>query len=180
MKSKTIINNSKDIKLKEVYTDALGNKWYAHLNILELEPSRGVAAARAERFVGLKISESNMEALLDKAIDGVNKNQDLVQAIAILSELKYRTQFLCEENSLLDLAGVYYFLEDEDPRFPSEHHNTIKREIWAKDEVCRGFFLHMGLSLTKHFSTTVEEDLLKFMRETAEVAERIYQYIPRT
>lgn len=173
------IDNSKNQALELVFADKLGNKWYAHKNILEISPSRGVSAARADRFVGLRISEGNFKQLLDAAIDGINKEMNFVQATAILHELKHRAEFLCEENSLLDLAALYYFLQDEDPEFPSEHHNQKKIEIWAKDESCRGFFLHMGLALTKHFSDTVEEDLLKFMEEAKVIAERIYRFIPR-
>ena len=117
---------------------------------------------------------------MNKAIEGLNSNTpDITQAIAILFELKHRTEFLCEENSILDLSAIYYFLKDEDPNYPSEIHNRKKREIWQKDEVCRGFFLHMGLALTKQFSTIAEEDLLKFLKESLIVAERIYQFIPR-
>ena len=176
-----MIDNSQNIKLKEVYCDALGNKWYCLTNILEISPARGLSAARADRYVGMKISEHNLSQLLNVAIDGLNKDQDIVQAISILHELKYRQEFLCEENSILDLAGIYYFLQDENPDFPSEAHNHKKREIWSKDEICRGFFLSMGLALTKRFSNTPEEDLLTFLKSqmTQEVAERIYRFIPR-
>jgi hypothetical protein len=175
------IDNSQNISLKEVYSDALGNKWYCHNNILEISPARGLSAARADRYVGLKISEQNMSDLLNVAIDGINKDQNITQAIAILFELKHRQEFLCEENSILDLAGIYYFLQDENSDFPSEHHNQKKREIWSKDEICRGFFLHMGLALTTKFSNTPEEDLISFLKNltTQEVADRIYKFIPR-
>lgn len=174
------IKNSENIELEKVFTDALGNNWYVHKNVLDISPARGIAAARADRFVGLRISQHNMSQLLDVAIDGINKEQNLVQAIAILHQLKHRTEFLTEENSLLELAGIYYFLEDEDPMFPSEKHTELKRDIWSKDANCRGFFLHMGIQLTKQFSDTPEEDLQKFLRETIEIAEQVYQFIPRT
>lgn len=175
-----MIDNSKNTSLKKVYTDAMGNDWYCLNNILDLSPSRGLSAARADRYASLKISEPELKALLDKAIEGLNNTApDIVQAISILHELKYRTEFLCEENSILDLCAIYYFLNDENPDFPSEHHNNLKREIWAKDEQCRGFFLHMGLAITKSFSNIAEEDLLKFLQESKKVAERIYRFIPQ-
>jgi hypothetical protein len=175
------IDNSQNSTLKEAFTDSLGNKWYCHLNILELSPSRGVAAARADRFVGLKISQNNMEALLDSAIDGINKPMpDLVNAIAVLHQLKRRTVFLTEESSLLDLAGIYYFLQDEDPRFISGYHDIKKRDIWEKDPACKGFFLHIALALTKQFSDTPEADLLSFLEKTQSQAQEIYDFIPRT
>ena len=176
-----MIDNSQNIKLKEVYTDALGNKWFAQTNILEISPARGLSAARADRYVGLKISEHNLSQLLNVAIDGLNKEQNISQMIAIVHELKWRQEMLCEENSILDLAGIYYFLQDENPDFPSEVHNQKKREIWAQDEICRGFFLTLGLSLTTKFSNMPEEDLLKFLNQemTKELGEKIYKFIPR-
>lgn len=176
---KQTFDNSKNELLELAYTDKLGNKWYNHSNVLGISPARGIAAARADRYVGLKISENNFKDLINAAIDGVNTNQDFVGAFAILNELKYRSEFLCEENSILDLASIYYFLEDENPEFPSEYHNKKKLDIWQKDELCRGFFLHMGLALTKRFSTTAEDDLLKFLQESLPIAERIYRFIPR-
>lgn len=180
-KNKKMIDNSQNIKLKEVYTDALGNKWFAQTNILEISPARGLSAARADRYVGLKISEHNFSQLLNVAIDGLNKEQNISQMIAIMHELKWRQEMLCEESSILDLAGIYYFLQDENPDFPSEVHNQKKREIWAQDEICRGFFLTLGLSLTTKFSNTPEEDLLKFLNQemTKELGEKIYKFIPR-
>ena len=176
-----MIDNSQNIKLKEIYSDALGNKWYCLTNILEISPARGLSAARADRYVGMKISEHNLSQLLNVAIDGLNKEQNISQMIAIVHELKWRQEMLCEENSILDLAGIYYFLQDENPDFPSEVHNQKKREIWAKDEICRGFFLTLGLSLTTKFSNTPEEDLLKFLNQemTKELGEKIYKFIPR-
>lgn len=173
------IDNSKNTDLDKVYTDALGNNWYVHKNVLDISPARGIAAARADRFVSLRLSQHNMEALLDVAIEGINKEMNFVQATAILHQLKHRCHFLTEESSLLDLAAIYYFLQDEDPLFPSDHHNTTKRDIWEKDGSCKGFFLSMGIQLTKQFSDTPEEDLEKFLRETISQAEEIYQYIPR-
>lgn len=180
-KNKKMIDNSQNIKLKQVYQDALGNKWYCLTNILEISPARGLSAARADRYVGLKISEHNFSQLLNVAIDGLNKEQNISQMIAIVHELKWRQEMLCEESSILDLAGIYYFLQDENPDFPSEVHNQKKREIWAQDEICRGFFLTLGLSLTTKFSNTPEEDLLKFLNQemTKELGEKIYQFIPR-
>lgn len=174
------IDNSENPNMVEVYTDKLENKWYKHLNIMEISPARGLSAARAERYIGLKISEGNFKDLLQTALDAVNKNQDFVTAISILNEMKIRTEFLCEENSILDLSAIYYFLQDEDPEFPSEAHNRKKVDIWTKDELCRGFFLHMGLGLTTKFSTTAEADLLKFLQESQTIAERIYSFIRRS
>lgn len=181
MTNEQIIDNSKNPNMVEVHEDAQGNKWYCHTNVLEISPARGVSASKADRFVSLRITERNMKLMLDKAINAVNQKQDFVEMVGIVHELRKRLEMMCEENSLLDLAAIYYFLQDEDPRFPSQYHNDKKHKIWNEDELCRSFFLHMSLALTKQFSGIAEEDLLKFLMNTQvkEIAERIYQFIPR-
>lgn len=174
------IDNSKNKDLELVYKSETGHEFYAYKNILDISPSRGVSAARADRFVGMKLSEANLGALVDMAIDGINKENNFVQATAILHLIKYRQEFLCEENSLLDLSSVYYFLKDEDPEFPSDHHIEVKRQIWSKDAKCKSFFLHCALALTKRFSDTPEEDLMSFLTRTTDMSDRIYQFIPRS
>jgi hypothetical protein len=177
------IDNSKDPNMVMVYEDGKGNKWFSHVNVLEISPARGVSASKADRFVSLRINEKNLIALLDKAIEGVNNatKPDFVGMASIVHEIRRRLAMACEETSLLDLSAIYYFLQDEDPRFPSHHHDNIKRKIWEDDELCRSFFLHMSLGLTKQFSNMSEEDLLKFLMnsQVKEMAERIYQFIPR-
>jgi hypothetical protein len=174
------IDNSKDPNMVMVYEDGKGNKWFSHVNVLEISPARGVSASKADRFVSLRITEDNLKTLLDKAIDGVNKKQDFVQMASIVSEIRIRLELMSERTSLLDLAAIYYFLEDEDPVFPSNHHDKLKREIWKDDAQCASFFLHMSLALTKQFSTTSEEDLLKYLAnlDVQEISDRIHRFIP--
>ncbi len=177
------IDNSKNRDMVEVYKDAKGNQWFSYVNVLEISPARGVSASKADRFVSLRITEGNLISLCDKAINGVNhpSKPDFVGMAAIVHEIRRRLAMVCEETSLLELSSIYYFLIDEDPRFPSHHHMKLKRELWEDDEICRSFFLHMSLGLTKQFSTMSEEDLLKFLMnsQVKELAERIYQFIPR-
>lgn len=172
------IDNSKNQELIEVYEDQKKNKWYGLRNPLEISAVRGIAAERAERFVGLMISEKELKLALEAHSEAAKKF-DVVTCFAIIADLKHRLEFICEENSVLDLAGIYYYMQDENPAIPSEAIDEKKRKIWQEDSQCRAFFLHMGLALTKKFKDTPEEDLLKFMNQTREIAERIYRYIPR-
>ena len=45
-----MIDNSKNNALKLVHTDIMGNEWYCHENVLDISPSRGLSAARADRY----------------------------------------------------------------------------------------------------------------------------------
>jgi hypothetical protein len=173
-----MISNSKNPKLELVYTDSKKRKWYGLKNpIGDLSAVRGIAGGRAERYVGLMISESELELALDEQIKAFNSG-DMAKAAAIAYDLKYRRKFLVEEKSVLDLAGIYFFLEDEDINDWSDHQTLKKQAIWQEDEKCRGFFLRMGFGLTKKFQNMSEGDLLKFMGEMTVVAERIYRHIP--
>jgi len=165
-------------KLQLVYTDSKNRKWYGLKNpIGDLSASRGIAGSRAERYLGLMISEVELKLALD-AHRIAAKEGDLVKCFAIIDDISYRAKFLTEENSVLDLANIYFFLEDENPDELSDAISEKKRAIWQEDKKCRDFFLRMGFALTKKFQPMSDEDLLKYMEETRIVAEKIYRHIP--
>lgn len=172
------INNSKNPKLQLVYTDSKQRKWYGLKNpVGDLSAARGIAGSRAERYLGLMISEVELKLALD-AHRIAAKEGDLVKCFAIIDDISYRAKFLTEENSVLDLANIYFFLEDEDPEELSDSISEKKRAIWQEDKKCRDFFLRMGFALTKKFQPTSDEDLLKYMDETRVVMEKLYRHIP--
>lgn len=172
------INNLENEKLEQVYKDKKGNLFFAHKNPLEISAMRGIQGATAERYVSLMISKKEFDLAME-AFDAAQKEMDLTTCFAIVHDLKHRSKFICEANSVLDLANVYYMLQDEDPEDYSEVHADRKRKIWAEDEACRTFFLRMGMALTKQFQSTPPEDLINFMEETKVIAERIYRFISK-
>jgi hypothetical protein len=172
------INNLHNQTLQQVYKDAKGNLWFAHKNPLDLSAVRGIEAATADRYIGMMISKKELE-LAFEAHRKAAKDLDVVTCFAIVADLEHRSKFLCEANSILDLAGIYYFLQDEDPNSRAELNADRKQKIWEQDEACRSFFLRMGLGLTEQFPNTSDEDLLKFMEEAKSFTERIYRYIPK-
>lgn len=172
-----MIKNSKNPKLDLVYTDSKDRKWYGLKNPLaDLSPARGIAGSRAERYLGLMINETEFGLALD-AHRQAAKDGDLVKCFGIINDLDHRRKFITEETSVLDLACIYFFLEDEPTEDYSELHAEKKRAIWQEDKKCKDFFLRMGFALTKKFQPTTDEDLLKFMDQTRTVAEKIYQHI---
>lgn len=171
------IDNSQNHTLKEIFKDSKGNLWYTLKNPLEISAPRGMEALTADRHIGLMISKKEFNLAIE-ALDKAAKELDLTTCFSIWGDLKYRSKMICEANSVLDLANVYYLLSDEDPNEYSEAHADLKRKIWAEDSECRAFFLRMGLNLTKQLASTSEEDLLKFMEETKKITERIYRFIP--
>ena len=79
------------------------------------------------------------------------------------TKIKKRLHYLCEENTLLELANIYYFIDGEDPKTVSEAFRKKKFEIWDNDIECKSFFLLLSLELTGTLKNTPKEDLLKFM-----------------
>jgi len=173
-----MIDNSKNKKLKFVYEDKNKNKWYTFKNPMDIGAIRGIAAQKAERYVAMMVTKDELKLALDAHREAAKKG-DIEKCFAIIYDLRYRTEMLCEENSVLDLAHIYYFLKDEDPEDESDYYRQQKQEIWAKDTACRSFFLRLGLALTKTFSPTSEKDLLKYLSQTKEVAQRLSRHIPQ-
>lgn len=171
-------DNSKNPKLQLIYTDSFKNNWYSYVNPFDIDAIRGIAAERAERYRTLMISEDEMKLCLDAAVEAAKEN-DPMKVYSIIYDLRHRTQFISEENSLLDLAGIYSFLEDEDPTEIMDSYRLKKQKIWQDDVMCRGFFLRMAIRLTEQLQNTPEVDLLDFMEKTRMVADRIYRHIPK-
>lgn len=162
----------------KVYTDASGNNWYTLVNITDIGSIRSVAAERANRFIGMHLSQFELKKLT-RAQNEAFRTGEIMKAAAIGHEIEYRNEFLTEENSIFDLVHIYYLLEDEDPNKPEEWALRKKHEIWAHDLAAHAFFLRIGLTLTKRFSSLSEDASLKYLLEIKATAERIYRYISR-
>lgn len=155
--------NANNPAVELAYESMAGTKIYCLKDITQISAFRGVAAEKAKRFASLCITEKEMTDLLETAIDGVNKNQDLVKAMAILSELRFRVKMICEENSLLELAYIYLLLEGEDIDRPSQEMNAKKAQLVTGEIDLKGFFLRKALQLADNFSQKPGEDLLNYL-----------------
>lgn len=164
--------NASDTKLVEVYTDKFGNKWYTNLNPFDISAVRGIAAARKERYVGMMLSETTLKELLEEHRMAA-KELDIRKCFAIVQEIANRQAFICEEDSILDLVDIYYFLNEEEPETISDFHSAEKRKIWLEDPACKNFFLKVGMALTNRLANIPESDLLKYLSDTATIALRV-------
>lgn len=173
-----MIDNSKNPKLKEVYTTKDGTKFYSFENPLDISALRGLASDKAKRYMALNITERSLKALLTEIRTAAGQN-DLMKAFSIIQDIDFRLRFLAEENSVLDLACIYFFLVDEDPDEPSETFNRKKHKIFETDLKAKAFFLRIGLSLADKYSEQQEKDTLSYLEEpeTKILSERILRYI---
>ncbi len=159
-----------------VFKSILGTKVYAMKDITQISAFRGVSAEKAKRFAGLCLTESELKTLLDEAIDGINKRQDITQAIALLHELKFRANMICEENSLLELAYIYLMIEGEDMEKPSDDFNKKKAELITAETDLKGFFLRRALYLMENFSVKPGTDLLSYLEETKNLIQKLSRF----
>lgn len=169
------INNSKNPDMERVYTDKNGNDWYSLKNPFELSGVRGIAAMRAQRYFNMMLSQDTLKQLLEQH-DKAAKALDITMCFAIVQDIKNRQSLICEENSILDLVNVYYFLNDENPDEISDAFLQKKLKLWSEDSICKGFFLKVGLMLTNKLADMSPEDLQKYLEESRMIADRIKKF----
>ncbi len=172
-----IIDNSKNPLLELVKTGKNGEKFYAYVDPLTISTPRGLAALKAKRFADLNITERSLRELIRQCKTEAGAG-DIIKAFSIIQEIEFRLDLLCEESSLLDLACIYFFLENEDPENPSDATNRKKHSIFNSDQELKGFFLRIALSILKKSSESPEEDLLNYIQDSQAITERIRRYIP--
>jgi hypothetical protein len=168
-------NNTVKLKFESI----AGTRVYELVDIGKISAMRGVAAEKAKRFASLNITHKELDSLLTVAIDGINQKQDIAQAISILHELKFRTSMICEENSLLDLAFIFLFLEGEDVDEPSEQMNAQKLKLVSEQPDLRAFFLTEAFKLAALLSKKQGADLLDYLEETKHLITLYNRHIPR-
>lgn len=172
--------NDKNNNVEVVLTSKKGTKIYALKDLTTISAHRGVAAEKAKRFASLCITEDELKKIVNRGIEAINKNQDLVTPISILSELKFRVEMICEENSLLELSYIYLMIEGEDEEKPSQEFNRKKAEFLELEPELKGFFLRSALQLVNNFSQKPGVDLLSYLAETRNLVDRMKRFTQST
>jgi hypothetical protein len=170
----------REILLKEVYRDKDGRPWYEYSNPLTLPAKRAIAAEIATRYADLNLSKKNLlliiEEMKKKANDG-----NIVEVFNLLSEIEYRTNFLAEEETLTELALVYFVAGDEeDETTYSDIDRNRKIEIFKRDPEAKDFFLSAAWRYTIRFSDTSDVDILAYLRTNLRDVERLSLLTPRS
>lgn len=171
-----MIDNSKNKDLTLAYTTSTGIKFYAFENPLSISPQRGIAAELAKVYLDMNITKRSLKELIKQCKIAAGA-QDIVKSYSIIQEIEYRLEFLGEDTSILDLANIYFFLEDEDPEQPNEVANRAKHKIFEADQSAKIFFLKIGIALSNKFSGKPEQDILDYLEENRKMSDRIRRYI---
>lgn len=175
-----MIDNSTNTALIEAYTCKGGAhdgvKFYCFENVLNIGALRGLAADKASRFAEMKLTERSMKEII-KEMKREAAAGDLIKAFSLVQEIEYRLNFICEENSILDLVCIYFMLQDENPEFASEATNKRKHKIFEEDPKARAFFLNIGVDLMSKLLKKPAEDLHSYLKENQALSDRLLRFI---
>lgn len=161
-----------------VYTSISGTNVYAFVDVTtSISAHRGVAAEEAKRFASMNITKQELSRLITAQKVAINTKKDFVEAFAIMQEIEYRLNMVCEEKSLLELAYIFFMIEGEDDELPSLEINQKKQRL-ANDQMdLKAFFLRSALELAGNFSKKQDANLLTYLEETRDMSKRIYRFI---
>jgi hypothetical protein len=174
-KKETISNppqKTRSVAMSQVYIDKFGNRWFEYSNPLDLPAKRAISAEVATRFADLNLTRSVFLFLVGEMKKAANKG-DIVELFRILGEMEFRTGFLGEEETLIELALCYYVLEDEDETSIDSLSRQKKIDIFKTDEDARAFFLRGAFSHTIKYSDMSEEDILEYLKMNVPEKERL-------
>lgn len=179
LRSISVVDNEQDPRMKVAVTFSDGTKLFTLVNQNNVAPHRGIAAESAKRYLEMNLTHSTLKGLLNAHRQAATEN-DIRKCFAIVAEIDMRLDMICEEESLLELAFLYYYLRDESPDKPSDYHTKRKRELCEKDIEAKAFFLSTAWSLSRKLSGRPVEDFLGYLEETRLVASRVQHYLRET
>jgi hypothetical protein len=172
-----VVANKDNPNVEVVFTSVKGTKIYALKDVMTISTFRAISAEKARRHAEFCISKGELTKLIQDMKDAVNLRKDFVELMSIVQEMEYRNNFICEENSLLDLSCIYFFLEGEDIEMPNDSFNQQKGMLAKAEFDIRSFFLQSALHLTKRFSEQQEKDLLLYLEEIKILSQKFHRHI---
>lgn len=164
------------IALKEVYRDKNGNTWREYVNPLQMPATRAIAAEVATRFAEMNLTKEVLQALINEMKARANEG-DIVSLFAILDEIDFRLSFLGEEETLIELATIYYVIDGEDETKLEEPFKEIKKNAILSDPEAKAFFLRKAWQLTEKFGAMSDKDIAAYLNRNAAQAKKILRFL---
>ena len=165
------LKDDQSAEVELVYTDSFGNRWYSFANPLQIPASRALAAQVAATRADMNLTREDLSEYIQE-MKGFAESGQVVDLYYLLRVLEDRITWSCEEDSLLAMAEIYFLLNDEPQGKVKESIGKKKREIWAKDEDCRAFFLREAYYLISGYSELSLEAIPNYLRERRSILER--------
>ncbi len=152
--------------LVHVYTgkDEAGKvmKWYSFANPLKLPARRMLAAEAAMKQAEMNIDRDSLLEFISAMEDAGNSGKITVM-FAHLKNLEQRINFAAEEETLINLASVYFLIEGEDPLVINDNTQERKRAMIRSSEDAKAFFLTSAFRLTNEYSDMPDSDILSYL-----------------
>lgn len=166
------------------YKFSIGKKhYYKLLNQDEYYNNRGKFliwfANEAEMKVTKDILIDFMDAIIGCYDVKEGESVNMGKPLTIAQEVKYRTEWLFEPDSLYRLASCVYFTLDEDIRYYDWEYNKKKIARFKKKEMLYYFFLNL-MTMQGEFSSFSEVDFKQYLSGVQKVIEKQIEIISKT
>jgi hypothetical protein len=169
MKRKKKTRNDKDPRLERAYKGQDGVVFYTFKNISDIPATRAVNAQAAARYAEMLLTKDDLTAFLN-TLAGHLEAKEYSKIAAQIENMKVRNELVCEKNTLLDIAALYFLYENETPETVLESVTQSKVERWKADQAEANFFLLRVIGYIESYSQYYERDLIGYLQRTNEAA----------
>lgn len=152
-----------------VHTDIYDNKYYKFKDLLQMSVRRHIAAEMALRNAEYCMRKEDLLDFIKKMKDNLNSGI-FTDAAYTLHEMEARLLYVSEENTLVELATVYFYIEHEPLTQYAPAWQEKKRNNWRLDEDTMNFFLRAAFSFTNQYSKHSNLDILTYLQGIKKVA----------
>lgn len=163
------------IPVTEIYR-AAGHVFYKFENSLEIPAQRAIAAEVAIRQAAMNMTPEILNQSIDKCIDYANKGQ-IVNLFAILKEMKDRCTMIAERETLMQLATVYFLMDDEDESKYIRSEQQRKIDLFKENSELADFFLQKSWEYITNSTENSQQDMLTYLKETQAKVKRLSELI---
>jgi|APFre7841882793_1041355.scaffolds.fasta_scaffold01287_8 hypothetical protein len=172
-----IVTGSK-IPLNLVFTEQSGVKWYEYQNPMQMPARRAIAAEVATRFAQMNVTKDVLVEFITNMEQKANSG-NIVELFHLLTELKFRLDYIGEEQTMLDLATCYFVLEGEDEGDFSEIWKQKKMERLRANGELKDFFVSRAFQLTTNYSELSNTDIHDYLKRNAQANQRFMNLLRR-
>lgn len=137
-------------------------KFYTLRNALQMPAERAISAEALANQAEMNITRKELIRFFEKIDEAVNAGR-MTEVLADIGKIRERLDWIAEEETLLNLSKVYFFLEGEDPACPLPKYDVIKDQIFKKEPEARSFFLQAAIRLTGKYGDISEGDILPYL-----------------
>lgn len=166
------------IPLKLVFTETDGCKWYEYQNPMQMPARRAIAAEVATRFAQMNVTKDVLTEFITNMEQKAN-NGNIVELFHLLTELKFRLEYIGEEQTMLDLAACYFVIEGEDEGDFSEIWKQRKMERLKASGELKDFFVSRAFQLTTSYSELSQTDIHDYLKRNAQANQRFMAILRR-